>query len=136
VAGAVLLGIGLPRWLGWGLVLLGGVWALVLLRSLGEEQERLVIDDAGIRDSLLPVGIIGWDEVRGASVQEIGGVGVVALKVRDPERFIRRLPAAGSSSPERHWRRICPGSISLWWARTRPAEIAEAISQRARFTEV
>jgi hypothetical protein len=40
----------------------------VLLRTLGEDRERVVIDDAGIRDSSLPVGTIGWDEVRGASV--------------------------------------------------------------------
>jgi hypothetical protein len=28
-----------------------------------------VIDDAGIRDTLLPVGTIGWPEVTGASVR-------------------------------------------------------------------
>ena len=92
--GATLLGGERVRWLGWSLVLLGGAYGLVMLRALGEETERLVIDDSGIRDSSLPVGPIGWEEVLGASIQEIGGVRVVALKVRDPERFIRRLPAS------------------------------------------
>ncbi len=76
------------------MVALGVIYALVQLRSLGEEIERVVIDDAGIRDSILPVGVIGWDEVRGATVQSIGSVQVVALQLRDPERFIRRLPGA------------------------------------------
>jgi hypothetical protein len=80
--------------LGWTLGALGGIWALLLLRSLGEEPERLVIDDAGIRDTLLPVGTIGWSEVTGATVQQIAGVPVVVLDLRDPERFVRRLPAA------------------------------------------
>jgi hypothetical protein len=42
----------------------------------------------------LPVGPIDWSEIRGASVQTIGSVPVVALEVRDSERFIRRLPPA------------------------------------------
>ncbi|HEU4682068.1 MAG TPA: hypothetical protein VFS51_09995 [Gemmatimonadales bacterium] len=80
--------------MGWTLVPLGGGYALVLLRALGEETERVVIDDAGIRDTLLPVGTINWKEVRGASVQEIGGVRVVALEVRDPAIRQRLRPSA------------------------------------------
>jgi hypothetical protein len=41
----------------------------------------------------LPVGTIGWSEVTGASVRRIGSVPVVMLDLRDPERFMRRLPA-------------------------------------------
>jgi len=54
----------------------------------------VVIHDAGIRDSVLLVGVIGWNEVRSASVESIGSVQVVALQLRDPEHFIRRLPGA------------------------------------------
>ena len=98
VAGAmVAAGLALERAevaaLGWALVALGGIWALLLLRSLGEDRERLVIDDAGIRDTLLPVGTIGWPEVTGATVRRLGNVAVVVLDLRDPERFMRRLPA-------------------------------------------
>jgi hypothetical protein len=97
-AAMVAAGIALERAevaaLGWTLAALGTIWALLLLRSLGEERERVVIDDAGIRDTLLPVGTIGWPEVTGASVQRLGSVAVVVLDLRDPERFMRRLPAA------------------------------------------
>jgi hypothetical protein len=93
-AGAGLLALGLSRVAAWSLALLGGGWALLLVRALGEDTERLVIDDSGIRDTLLPVGPIDWSEIRAASVQTIGSVSVVALEVRDSERFIRRLPPA------------------------------------------
>jgi hypothetical protein len=92
VGGALLLLPIQPR-IGWAIVVLSAIYALVQLRSLGEEVERVVIDDAGIRDSIFPVGVIGWDEVRGASVQKVGSLEVVALQLRDPERFIRRLPS-------------------------------------------
>jgi hypothetical protein len=93
-AGAALLALGSARLAGWSLAVLGGGWALLLVRALGEDTERLVIDDSGIRDSMLPVGPIDWSEIRAASVQTIGSVSVVALQVRDSERFIRRLPPA------------------------------------------
>jgi hypothetical protein len=63
--GGGLLAAGLVPWLGWSLGVLGGGYSLVVLRALGEDNERLVIDDSGIRDSSLPVGTIDWDEVRG-----------------------------------------------------------------------
>jgi hypothetical protein len=133
LAGAVLLSLDLVPWLGWALVLVGGGYTLVQLRALGEEKERVVIDDSGIRDSSLPVGTIGWDEVQGASVQMIGSVAVVALKVRDPERFIRRLPAARQFIARKASEAELPGLyLTLVGTDADPAQIAEAIGQRLR----
>lgn len=133
VAGAVLLGLHLVPWLGWALVLVGGACTLVHLRSLGEEKERVVIDDSGIRDSALPVGTIGWDEVQGASVQMIGSVAVVALKLRDPDRFIRRLPPARQFIARKALEAELPGLyLTLVGTDADPGQIAEAIGQRLR----
>lgn len=131
--GAALLALNLVRWLGWVLVALGGGYSLVLLRALGEATERVVIDDGGIRDSMLPVGTIGWDEVRGASVQEIGPTPVVALQVRDPERFIRRLPPARQFIARKALEAGLPGLyLTLIGTDGDPHTIAEVISQRVQ----
>ena len=136
--GLVLLGVGaalrkldLPAWIGWGLAALGGVLTLMQLRSLGEEVERVVIDDSGIRDSILPVGVIGWNEVRAASVQEIGGVAVVALQLHDPERVTRRLPPARQFIARKGLEAGLPGIyLSLVGTDGDPHSIAEAINRR------
>jgi hypothetical protein len=118
---------------GWSLVLLGGAYALVLLRALGEETDRVVIDDAGIRDSQLPLGTIAWTEIRGASVQAIGRVGVVALEVRDPESLLRRLPAGRQVLARKAMEVGLPGLyLNLEGTDADPAGVAEAIRQRVQ----
>ena len=132
-AGIALLVVDRMRWLGWGLGLFGGASALVMLRALGEDTERVVIDDSGIRDSLLPVGPIGWDEVRGASVQAIGSVQVIALDVRDPEHFIRRLSASRQFLARKALEADLPSLyLTLVGTEADPTEIVEAIRQQLR----
>ena len=124
-----LLRLHLPA--GWVVLALSGFYALFQLRSLGEEQERVVIDDSGIRDSMLPVGVIGWVEVRGASVQQVGGVKVVTLQLRDPERFIRLLPKARQFIARKALEAELPGVyLTLVGTDGDPAKIAELINRR------
>jgi hypothetical protein len=136
VAGAmVAAGLALERAevaaLGWALVALGGIWALLLLRSFGEDRERLVIDDAGIRDTLLPVGTIGWPEVTGATVRRLGNVAVVVLDLRDPERFMRRLPATRQFIARKALEAGLPAVyLTLAGTEADAERIAEAIRQR------
>jgi hypothetical protein len=116
---------------GWTVLTLCGLYALLQLRSLGEEQERVVIDDSGIRDSMLPVGVIGWDEVRGASVQQVGNVEVVTLQLRDPERFIRRLTGARQFIARKALEAGLPGIyLTLVGTEGEPSKIAEMINGR------
>ena len=130
-AGAVLLELGLARVAAWILAVLGGGWALLLVRALGEDTERLVIDDSGIRDSMLPVGQIDWSEIRGALVQTIGSVPVVALEVRDSEGFIRRLPPARQFIARKALEAgLPPLYLTLVGTDGDPRAIADLINQR------
>lgn len=104
--GAALASLELTSWLGWAVIVIAGVPGLILLRGVGEDTERIVIDDAGIRDSHLPIGLIGWTEIKGATVQTIGG---------------------------RKWGPGLPGVyLALRGIDVDPQQIAELISRRAR----
>jgi hypothetical protein len=128
-AGSALLRLQLPG--GWFVLGLCGLYALLQLRSLGEEQERVVIDDSGIRDSMLPVGVIGWNEVHGASVQRVGSVDVVSLQLRDPEHFIRRLTGARQFIARNALKAGLPGVyLTLVGTEGDPRKIAEIINRR------
>ena len=129
--GTSLLMLGVPRALAWTLIVVGAGYAILVLRSMGEDTERIVIDDSGIRDSILPVGTISWEEVRGARVQQIGSVAVVALELRDPERIIRRLPEMRRFLARKAREAGLP-AVYLTLADTEgdPHKVAEAINQR------
>ena len=130
--GAVLLRIQVSPQIAWATVVLSGIYALVQLRALGDDDERVVIDDAGIRDSMLPVGVIGWDEVQGAAVQDVSGVPVVALKLRDPERVIRRLSGARQFIARKALEAGLPGVyLTLVGTDGNPRLIADVINGRA-----
>ena len=134
-AGTALLRLGLVP-AAWTVITLCGLYALLQLRSLGEEQERVVIDDSGIRDSMLPVGVIGWDEVRGASLVKVGSVDVVALQLRDPERCIRRLPGARQFIARKALETGLPGIyLTLVGTEGDPRKIAEVINGRVASRE-
>ena len=121
-----------PGWTAWLILGSSALYGLLQLRALGEENERVVIDDAGIRDSILPVGVIGWDEVRGASVQKVGSVEVIALQLRDPARFIRRLPSARQFIARKALEAGLPGVyLTLVGTDGDPSRIAELINGRA-----
>jgi hypothetical protein len=121
---------------GWTVLALCGLYALFQLRALGEEHERVVIDDSGIRDSMLPVGVIGWEEVRGAAVQKVGSVEVVALQLRDSERFIRRLPGARQFIARKAVEAGLPGVyLTLVGTEGDPGKIAEVINGRVASRE-
>jgi hypothetical protein len=131
--GAGLANLELTTWIGWAIVLLGAVPGLMVLRSLGEDTERVVIDDMGIRDSHLPIGIISWSDIKGATVQTIGGTRVVGLELRDPERVIRRLPAGRQFIARKPHEAGLPGVyIALNRIDADPTRIAELIRRRAR----
>jgi hypothetical protein len=131
--GAGLGAIGVAPWLAWTVVVVGAVPGLMILRSLGEDTERVVIDDMGIRDSNLPVGVIGWSDIKGATVQTIGGTKVVGLELRDPERVIRRLPAGRQFIARKAHEAGLPGVyIALNGIDADPTRIAELIRRRAR----
>jgi hypothetical protein len=129
---AILYGHRFPA-VGWALVAVGGLTGMLLLWSLGEDRERLVIDDAGIRDTLLPVGTIAWSDVRGASVRQIGSVSVVQLDLHDPGRFIARLPAPRRFIARRAGEAGLPALyLTLVGTDADPARIAELIRGRIR----
>ncbi len=78
---------------GWMSLTLSGACGAVFVRQLLDSRPRLVIDDHGIMDRTLGVGVIPWGDIQGAYVKTIYGNDFICLELRDPQLFVSRLGA-------------------------------------------
>lgn len=76
-----------------------GVAALVVAISIPlilwanvSYQKRLVINEDGITDSRLGVGLIPWNEIVDAHLESQYNNDYICLKLRSPDKFLSRLP--------------------------------------------
>jgi hypothetical protein len=76
---------------GWMTILFFGGCAAVLVRQLLDARPRIVLNDEGILDRTLKVGVIRWEDILGAEVATISGQNFLALRLRDESRYTSRL---------------------------------------------
>lgn len=129
---ASLPGTSFETFVGWAGVAFFGACALVFARQLFDPRPRIVIDNAGVLDRTLGVGVIPWDEICDAQLRHIGGQPFISLELRDEEPWLarlrpmhRRLAAAN--------RALGFGSLNLNLSATRadPAHVLHLVRRRA-----
>jgi hypothetical protein len=129
---AASLGTPLETFVGWAGIAFFGACALVLARQLSDPRPRIVIDDAGVFDRTLGVGVIPWDEIGDAQLRYIGGHPFISLQLRNEEAWLvklrpmhRRLAAAN--------RALGFGALNLNLSATRadPAQVLHLVRRCA-----
>ena len=78
-------------WIGWMSIVFFGAGIPLFAWQLIDSRPRLVIDNQGILDRTLGVGVIPWPEITGAYLKSIQGNSFICLEVRDPERWLGQL---------------------------------------------
>jgi hypothetical protein len=90
-AGVLMIASGDALLVGWMSVAFFGACAVVFVWQLLDRRPRIVIDDRGILDRTLRVGVIEWGDVEGAYLRRIQGNPFLCLELRDPEKYTARL---------------------------------------------
>jgi len=83
--------VGMAGVVGWLNILLFGAGSLFYARKFFDSSPRLVIDDQGILDQTLGVGVIPWSEIAGAYLTTIGANPFICLELRNLEYWLGRL---------------------------------------------
>ena len=93
VGGALIIVRGEPGdvWLGWACVVFFGTGIPIFSWQLLDSRPRLVLDDQGVLDRTLGVGVIPWTEITGAELKSIQGNHFVCLQLRNPDRWLGQL---------------------------------------------
>jgi len=90
-AGVFILWVGGPRWVGWMNIIFFGAGSLVFLWQIFDSRPRLIIDERGILDRTLGVGVIHWADIEGAYTRSIQGNDFICLQLRNTDQYVRRL---------------------------------------------
>ncbi|GGA37572.1 hypothetical protein GCM10010981_28410 [Dyella nitratireducens] len=72
-------------------ILFFGAGIPLFLWQLLDARPRLVIDDQGVFDRTLGVGVIPWSEITGAYVRSVNSADFICLELRDPTPWLQRL---------------------------------------------
>jgi len=79
-------------WIGWGGIIFFGASIPLFAREMFDTKPRLVLNDEGVFDRTLGVGIIPWSEITGATLRSVNRNYFICLEVRNPEQWTARLP--------------------------------------------
>jgi hypothetical protein len=91
VAGAFILVMGDQTLVGWmGIIFFGGC-AIAAALQINDRRPRLVIDDRGVLDRTLKIGVIQWHDISGAFVTRHLGYAFLCLELRDPAKYTGQL---------------------------------------------
>lgn len=79
------------EWFGWVGAVFFGACAGVAVWQMSQSAPRLIIDDDGLLDRTLGVGVIEWNDVLDARPLVVAKQPLVGLTLRDPEVYLSRL---------------------------------------------
>jgi len=99
IAIAVILGVGSLYFFtikknfiyGAGLLVINAVVMSILWLAWPDSLPVLIINDKGIYDRRLGVGLIAWGDIEEAQLIEYKDRSYIGVRVKDPERYISRL---------------------------------------------
>lgn len=83
-------------WVGALNVIVFGSAVVVFARQAFDRRPRVVIDDAGVFDRTLRVGIIPWDQIDGAFIGQVAGHAFVASSLRMPRDSCANVHRSGN----------------------------------------
>ena len=74
---------------------IGGVSVVLLFYSALRRESSdpcVILDDVGVWDKRLQVGVISWDDIRQITIHDVHGGEYVSLELHDQEKYQARQP--------------------------------------------
>ena len=81
-----------PRVFGWIGVAFFGLGFIAIPVMLFRTGPQIVINDEGIEDRRMKIGVILWDDIRSLSIGAVNSTKFLCVDVADPQKYLSRLP--------------------------------------------
>jgi len=92
--GVYLLVIGEDPVVAWGIVAMLSSMSVLFARRALDWRPRLVIDDTGVLDRTLKIGLVRWDEIQGAALDFVDDEELICLQVRNPQESTKKISSS------------------------------------------
>jgi hypothetical protein len=114
---------------GWSAIIFFGACAIIFLLQIIDSRPRLIIDENGIFDRTLSIGLISWSDIADAYVGSIKGQHFICLKLKD-ENIAKVISSANIALG---FERI---NINLSGLNVKPEQVCELIVKKAALAEM
>ncbi|HMB90038.1 MAG TPA: STM3941 family protein [Rhodothermales bacterium] len=118
-------------WIAWLCVLFFGACVAVFLRQLFDNRPRIVMDERGITDRMLGVGLIAWSDIEDAYAASVNRNAFICLELRNTDDYLQRLsPLKQKITKANTALGFTPLSLNLSGVEADPEEVLELILLR------
>ena len=76
---------------GWLAILFFGSGIPIFIWQISDSRPRLIIDERGVLDRTLGVGLIAWTDIEAAYVRSIGSNDFICLELKNAEEYAQKL---------------------------------------------
>ena len=123
--------------IGWSCIIFFGFGLLVFLRQILDTRPRIVIDENGIFDRTLGVGVIEWQDIQHAYLNSIFGNDFISLVLHDNEKYLQRI-SKGKAKLAKYNRTLGFETINLnlSGANVKPKEIFDLLIKQLTKTKI
>ena len=115
----------LPRVFGWIGVAFFGLGFVAFPVMFFRTGPQVVVDDQGIEDRRMKIGVIPWQDIRSLSIGSVNSAKFLCVDLVDPEKYLSRLPpwkrrlaaaneALGFSALSISFAGLSPGLNEVW----------------------
>ncbi len=91
LGGVFILARSPEKWVGWMSIVFFGACSLVCVWQIFDSRPRLTVDDEGVLDRTLGVGIVRWEDIEGAYKRSIASNDFICLRLRNTADYLARL---------------------------------------------
>ena len=103
---------------------------MVFAMQLVDRRPRIVIDDNGVLDRTLKVGIINWEDIRSAFLKRSAGQPFICLDLVDPGKYTGRLsPLVRGMVQLNHKLGFTDLSLNLGGTEVNPDQVLELMNK-------
>lgn len=133
--GIFLVVLGESRMIGWMSIIFFGSMIPLFIWQIFDSRPRLIIDQDGVYDKTLKVGLIPWTDIETAYIKSIQGNSFVCLSLKNTDAYLDKLsPLMRAATKANEKLGFTPLSLNLSGLKVDPVQVLDVVLKNSQAT--